>query len=453
MKIPIIGNLTKGKSIALGCVLAFIMVMVFVPFGGGNENTETFEWSNDGSEVSGEVTSFAELLTELGNIIWSTESDDGAQAQSIVDPTSGEAVSTCVLGVSWEAWGENIEWSTMQVTGTFFIYSYAGNGGGIEYDEMFEEITVLYTAMDDVDGRITGELECTPIDIDSHIPDTVILTYSTPEDPDILDGLTLIEQQSFPQKGSESHPIELVYKAQYWVVVTDDYGDTYDEVFTQYTTLSLQWEGSSFDIDWGGEESVDMPTGTIPVINSVADYSCAEYVTFNIMWNPRDPDGNPDRYEITVDDEVAASGAWYGLDIPFSNVYRPGIHVVTCTVYDSDGNSASDSVNIITYSEIEDVDIIIGGDPIDDGDAIISVYPEDPTDATAYIDIGEPDYDDRAIREELEDAVAMSGLSDFAGSQEGLLILAAIAGAAIIGYKTGVFNSIGKSLRRAKFKS
>ncbi len=85
---------------------------------------------------------------------------------------------------------------------------------------------------------------------------------------------------------------------------------------------------------------------------------------------------------------------------------------------------------MFAYEDIGDPDLGAGTEPTD---------PVGEVDTS--LDTGTTDYKGDA-------SAAMSGLTDVIGSQEGILLLAAIVGAVVIGYKTNAFDKIAKSIKK-----
>jgi len=85
---------------------------------------------------------------------------------------------------------------------------------------------------------------------------------------------------------------------------------------------------------------------TSPSIDSPADLEMIEgSIGNNIIWTPEDK--YPDRYDVHYNGSVIVSGDWGGSRIVVVvDGLHAGIHVVTLTVYDGTGNSASDEVTV-----------------------------------------------------------------------------------------------------------
>jgi hypothetical protein len=431
MKLPLIGNLSRNKSIAIGVALAFLTMMVVVPFGGADDMTEPFADATTQSAISGNFNAYSRLQTATGEVVWSTDGgDDIIGEQSILDLATGVEVSQCVMGVNWVATGTELDWNTLHVWGRYWFWSYQGNGGGKEYRQVLEDGDVLFTTMTtEADGSVVGGLEYAPANIEAHMPDTVIMIFW---EYDEVTGTKSSFTEEYPQKTGEAHPMTFVYRAQYWVEVNDLYGNKYSGEYTQHTELNLQWSGTSFEIDWGGETATGtVTTSQSPSIDPLADYSTPSGTVLSLVWAPRDT--NPASYEVTVDGVLKASGLWTGGDIPFSTKYADGVHTVVCTVKDTDGNKASDTVEVAAYTEL-------------DSDVLGGTEPSEPTDATGTFDTGTTDYSAS------DPAASMSLIGDMVGSQEGIILLAAIAGAVLIGYKTGISKKLGEKLKRVWFR-
>ena len=131
------------------------------------------------------------------------------------------------------------------------------------------------------------------------------------------------------------------------------------------------WDGSSITIDLDGfaqgtytfvcyvydldgnsaSDSVDVIVSTDPpIIDDIADFPYEEGSTGNsITWHPSD--GNPDYFTVTRNGVVIDDGPWGGGDIYIDiDGLEYGIYAYVCTVNDTDGQEASDTV-VVTVTD------------------------------------------------------------------------------------------------------
>ncbi len=98
---------------------------------------------------------------------------------------------------------------------------------------------------------------------------------------------------------------------------------------------------------------IEVTTTAPPVIDDVADFAYEEGSTgHTITWHPTD--GNPDYYIVTKDSIVVDEGPWLGGDITVDiDGLAYGVYTFICTVNDTEGQSASDTV-ILTVTDFID---------------------------------------------------------------------------------------------------
>jgi len=91
------------------------------------------------------------------------------------------------------------------------------------------------------------------------------------------------------------------------------------------------------------------PDITPPIIDEPADITYEEGETgYSITWKPRD--ANPHMYNITMNGTLIAFGDWGGGAITIDLDLIVGTYIFICSVNDTSGNSASDTV-IVTVTE------------------------------------------------------------------------------------------------------
>ncbi|MBD3408291.1 MAG: hypothetical protein GF411_19365 [Candidatus Lokiarchaeota archaeon] len=100
---------------------------------------------------------------------------------------------------------------------------------------------------------------------------------------------------------------------------------------------------------------------TNPTINSPENLEFIQGTEdMNITW--QGDDLLPSRYTITVNDTVSASGDWIGQSIRFDVTdFEPGTYIVKLTLYDTSGNSISDSVIVTVLPPPDDSTLLVIG--------------------------------------------------------------------------------------------
>ena len=94
--------------------------------------------------------------------------------------------------------------------------------------------------------------------------------------------------------------------------------------------------------------NVDIDVQGIPTIDDPMDYTYEVGTTgHNITWSPNVRDITPSTYEIARNGMVIGNYAWSGGNIvEYIDGLSVGIYTYTCTVYETNGNRAKDTVII-----------------------------------------------------------------------------------------------------------
>lgn len=135
---------------------------------------------------------------------------------------------------------------------------------------------------------------------------------------------------------------------------------------------------------------VDVVSTAPPTIDDIANFDYEEDSTGNsITWHPSDT--NPDYYSITRDGTVIDENPWFGEELTINiDGLAYGVYTYVCTVNDTEGQEASDSVIVTVTDSVDPVlnspsDIIYSEG--DTGNTIIWVATDNnPTTYTVYLD-------------------------------------------------------------------
>jgi hypothetical protein len=128
----------------------------------------------------------------------------------------------------------------------------------------------------------------------------------------------------------------------------------------QFYVTFYDYRGASFS----SYVSIQVNKKVDPSITNLGDSSLTfiEGSTGNqITWQLNDD--SPDYYEITVDSDIVETQLWSDNEVINFNVDSLGVgtHTVTITIYDADGNTASDTVTVIVEDAVSDP-VNTGGD-------------------------------------------------------------------------------------------
>ncbi|MFW9992466.1 MAG: hypothetical protein ACFFD4_10515 [Candidatus Odinarchaeota archaeon] len=198
-------------------------------------------------------------------------------------------------------------------------------------------------------------ITCTVTDLDGNsVNDTVVITVTDQTVPTITSPRDITypegtEYVTLEWIGLDMHPENFTvkidgtdYLAGFWVSnITVDVGGL---AYGSHTVTCLVSDVDEHVVS--DTVNVHVYDDLAPVIDNPVDLTFTEGTTgHGITWNPADE--HPSQYNITLDGSLFAEGPWDGGAITVSVDSIPhGIHVITCHVYDLDGNHIEDAVTI-----------------------------------------------------------------------------------------------------------
>lgn len=333
-------KLDKKTIIVVALIVALLMMATVAIIDA--DQTEYFGDEKGETTLSGMMTAYSAMVDNVGNIVWSSADEDSGFAHSVVDPTSGLEVDKFYMGIRYECTGNNIDWSTMAVRADWQFKRYSSPNAFTAGDPVWNS--------DEVKGQQNGDLESTKIALDPLVPESITMEYKYSTNGGVP------PPETFAQRTTESHPIQLSFQGRYYVEVFDSDGNRYEHFFEQNVKLVLQWGGCDSGLVWQDpfDDEPDTPTSVAPTINHIGDVATEQYNAPIFTWTTDDMNGDIIKYTISIDDVVVTESAFSGGALKwghkFPNVGRFNIRVV---VEDAAGHTCQDEVEVIVFTYIE----------------------------------------------------------------------------------------------------
>lgn len=210
------------------------------------------------SDAGGTVSVGTVLYNERGDVVRRSVPEEYFYPYDIVDPVTQESVKTYSIDVGFDCWGNNIDWSTFVLSGTWTYTAYIGvtefgDAWQKSQNQQLATASVSNPAYETSGGQeiVNGLVEFPDIDITTLMPDTIVYVERYKEDLDgdgILDNVVVTH--TWDQKTSWSHTFSFLFDVDFSLTVNDDWGNTYDSSYNAHIVLELLWDGSEFGVDW-----------------------------------------------------------------------------------------------------------------------------------------------------------------------------------------------------------